>query len=335
MWAALLLMVWLAALSVVTAFYGAQRTAMFFNSLPLVIYWLTLTGLLLAGLLTFRRLIRLPGLVLIHFGCVFILVGAMFGSARGHHLLKKLFGIEKVPFGYMMIYEGTAENTIVAEDDTVLAELPFSIYLKDFRIEYYSHESYLQVEKRDGSKWRMPDKVGQKLILDEGEIEIVRVFQNFKIDVSNGQKISIDSPGAGTNPVVEIKIEQPRGRGQWRYVFERFPEDAYTDDGLKFTYVRQQRGSIRDYFSDVILLEGEKQIAQKVLEVNHPLHYGGYHFYQHSYDPEKGQYTILTVYSDSGLNLVYAGFLCMSFGILWHFWLRHIGAYFKRRVNGD
>ena len=244
MWAALLLMVWLAALSVVTAFYGAQRTAMFFNSLPLVIYWLTLTGLLLAGLLTFRRLIRLPGLLLIHLGCVFILVGAMCGSARGHHLRKKLFGIEKVPFGYMMIYEGTAENTIVAEDGTVLAELPFSIYLKDFRIEYYSH------------------------------------------------------PPA---------------------------------------FLRKQEGaaSIRDYFSDVILLEGEKQIAQKVLEVNHPLHYGGYHFYQHSYDMEKGEYTILTVVSDSGLNLVYTGYVVLSVAVLWHFWLRHIGAYVKKCVNGD
>lgn len=238
-WAALLLMVWLAALSVVTAFYGAQRTAMFFNSLPLVIYWLTLTGLLLAGLITFRRLIRLPGLLLIHLGCVFILVGAMFGSARGHHLRKKLFGIEKVPFGYMMIYEGTAENTIVAEDGTVLAELPFSIYLKDFRIEYYSHPPAL---------------------------------------------------------------------------------------------LRKQKGGadIRDYFSDVILLEGEKQIAQKVLEVNHPLHYGGYHFYQHSYDMEKGEYTILTVVSDSGLNLVYTGYVVLSVAVLWHFWLRHIGAYVKK-----
>lgn len=233
-WAALLLMVWLAAMSVVAAFYGAQKTAMFFNSLPLAIYWLTLTGFLLAGLITFRRLIRLPRLLLIHFGCVLILVGAMLGSAAGHRLQKKLFGIEKVPFGYMMIYEGTAENHIVAEDDTVLAELPFSIYLKDFRIEYYSDES-----------------------------------------------------------------------------------------------------DIRDYYSDLILLEGEKQIARKTIEVNHPLHYGGYHFYQHSYDPEKGEYTILTVYSDSGLNLVYAGYLMLSLGILWHFWLRHIGAYVKKCVNGN
>ncbi len=241
-WSSLLPIVLLAAMSIVSAFYGAQKTAMFFNSLPLAIYWLTLTGFLLAGLVTFRRLVRLPGLLLIHFGCVLILVGAMWGSAAGHHLQKKLFGFEKVPFGYMMIYEGTAENHIVAEDDTVLAELPFSIYLKDFRIEYYIDESNLQVEKRTG---------------------------------------------------------------------------------------------IRDYFSDLILLEGEKQIARKTIEVNHPLHYGGYHFYQHSYDPEKGRYTILTVYSDNGLNLVYAGYLMLSLGVLWQFWLRYIGAYLKRRVSGN
>ncbi len=234
MWSGLILIVLLTILSVVGAFYGAEKAALFFNSLPLTVYWLTLTVFLVAGLVTFRRLIRVPGLLFIHLGCVFILVGAIWGSEAGHRLQKKLFGIDKVPFGYMMIYEQTAKDSIVDEDDKVLAKLPFSIYLEDFRIEYY-----------------------------------------------------------------------------------------------------KSRSSVKDYFSDVILLEGEKQITKKSLEVNHPLHYGGYHFYQHSYDPEKGQYTILTVYSDSGLNLVYAGYLMLCSGILWHFWFKHFIKFFKRSQNGD
>ncbi len=248
MWFGLILIGLLTVLSVVGAFYGAEKASLFFNSLPLTVYWLTLIVFLIVGLVTFRRLIRVPGLLLIHLGCVFILIGSMWGSERGHRLQKKLFGIDKVPFGYMMIYEQTAKDSIVDEDDIVLARLPFSIYLDDFRIEYYKSRSYLQVENKDVSQLRAP---------------------------------------------------------------------------------------VKDYFSDVILLEGKKQITKKSIEVNHPIHYGGYHFYQHSYDPEKGQYTILTVYSDSGLNLVYAGYLMLCSGILWHFWFKHFIKFFKRSQNGD
>ena len=135
MWFGLILIVLLTVLSIVGAFYGAEKAALFFNSLPLTIYWLTLTVFLIVGLVTFRRLIRVHGLLFIHLGCVFILFGAIWGSDGGHRLQKKLFGIDKVPFGYMMIYEQTAKDSIVDEDDNVLAKLPFNIYLEDFRIE--------------------------------------------------------------------------------------------------------------------------------------------------------------------------------------------------------
>ncbi|MBW8000591.1 MAG: cytochrome c biogenesis protein ResB [Planctomycetes bacterium] len=335
MWFALILIVLLAVLSVVGAFYGAEKASQFFNSLPLTIYWLTLTVFLVAGLVTFRRLIRVPGLLLIHLGCVFILVGAIWGSEDGHRFQKRFFGIDKVPFGYMMIYEQTAESNIVAEDDKVLAKLPFSIYLEDFRIEYYKSQSYLQVENKNGDIRQIPDDLDQELSLNESKIKILRVFRNFKIAIIDGKKIATDSTEPGINPAIEINIELSDGSSKQQYIFAQFPQDAYSDAGLKFTYVSQMQAPVKDYFSDVILLEGEKQTAKKTIEVNHPLHYGGYHFYQHSYDPEKGRYTILTVYSDSGLNLVYAGYLMLCSGVLWQFWCRHFLKFFKRSRNGD
>lgn len=335
MWIGLILIMLLLVLSIVGAFYGAEKASQFFNSLPLIIYWLVLMTILVAGLVAFRRLIRVPGLLLVHLGCVFIIIGAMWGSNEGHHLQKKFFGIDKAPFGYMLIYEQTAESNIVAEDDKVLAKLPFSIYLEDFRMEYYSSQSYLLVENQNGDIRQIPDKVGAELDLNEGKIKIVRVFRNFKIDISNDKKVATDAAGAGMNPAIEINIELPGGISKQKFVFAKFLQKSYSDDGLKFTYVSQQTPVVKDYFSDVIILEEEKQIAKKTIEVNHPLHYGGYHFYQSSYDPKKGQYTVLTVHSDSGLNVVYAGYLMLSLAVLWQFWLRHIGRYLKRCVNGD
>jgi len=335
MWAALILIVLLVFLSVVGAFYGAEKAAQFFNSPPLKVFWLALTVLLIAGIATFGRLIRVPGLLLIHLGCIFILIGGMAGSEAGHSLQKKLFGTDKVPFGYMIIYEQTAANNIVAEDNTVLTELPFSIYLEDFRVEYYPSRSYLQVEDQSGGNWEIPGEIGRELILDEAEIEIVRTFRNFKIDIGGGKKTVTDTPGPAVNPAVEVIIKPPEGAGRTEYIFSEFPWESYSKEGLKLTYVLQQAPVIKDYFSDVILRRGREDIAKKAIEVNSPLHYGGYHFYQHSYDQQNEQYTILTVYSDSGLSLVYAGYLMLSVGILWQLWFRHILGFFQRRVNGD
>ena len=330
MWFGLILTVLLAVLSVVGAFYGAEKASQFFNSLPLIVYWLVLMTFLVAGLITFRRLIRVPGLLLVHLGCVFILVGAMWGSNGGHRLQKKLFGLDKVPFGYMMIYEQTAKDSIVDEGDNVLTKLPFSIYLEDFRIEYYKSRSYLQVENENGSRWQIPDEAGQELSLNETKIKILQIFRNFKIAITEGKKVVIDSAESGINPAIKINIELSDGSSKQQYIFAKFPHNTYSDAGLKFAYVLQLQSPVKDYFSDLIILEGEKQTAKKTIEVNHPLHYGGYHFYQHSYDPKKGLYTILTVYSDSGLNLVYAGYLMLCSGILWHFWFRHFLKFFKR-----
>jgi hypothetical protein len=92
---------------------------------------------------------------------------------------------------------------------------------------------------------------------------------------------------------------------------------------------------IRDYFSDVVVIEDGKEIVGKMIEVNHPLHYGGYHFYQHSYDSQAHKYTILSVTSDSGLYAVYGGYWLLCLGVLWQFWFRHIVSRGILRVKKD
>ena len=78
---------------------------------------------------------------------------------------------------------------------------------------------------------------------------------------------------------------------------------------------------------DYVVLEGfetekalPKIVAAKTIEVNKPLHYGRFHFYQHSYDDQNHQYTVLSVASDSGLYCVYAGFLLLCLGTFWKLW---------------
>ena len=286
-------------------------------------------ALLTAAFVTFRRLIRLPGLLLIHAGCIFILAGALWGSGTGLKVHNRLFGTDKIQTGQMTILEGDAENRIRLEDSNQTKELPFHIKLKDFRIEYYKPE-YLEILTPQGRS-KIPVEIGSVLSIgpDFGTITIVRVFENFKISIDGDRETIIDDPQPGYNPALEVRIKNPDGAVTTRYVFERFPDYIHPEDKFLLRYHK----SVRDYISDIQVIKDGNVVAEKTIEVNHPLHFGGYHFYQSSYDTQAHRYTVLSVVSDTGLDFVYAGYLALGIGVFWHFWLRHI--FTKRKSQSE
>ena len=328
MWVGLLLIIVLTVLSIYGAFIGAERAKQLFNQPPLVVYWTALATLLIVGIAAFRRLLRVPGLLLIHAGCVLILAGGMWGSRAGHNLQKKLFGIDKIPSGQMLIYEGRSDNHVSLDGTREQKELPFSLKLKDFRIEYYQ-PVYLQILTQEGRHWKIPVETGKEFSLGDeaGTIKIGKAFENFKIGMEDGKSAPFDDPSPGLNPAIEVQITQPGGQATTQYVFERFPGHSHDQGKFSFSYHRV----ISDYISKLQIVEGDKVVAEKDIEVNHPLRFGGYHFYQSSYDDKAGQYTVLQVVSDTGLYVVYAGYWMLCLGVIWHLWLRHIFSRFKAK----
>ena len=100
-----------------------------------------------------------------------------------------------------------------------------------------------------------------------------------------------------------------------------------------YLVMARPRGPISDYKSSLIVLEKQQMVTEEVIEVNAPLHYSGYHFYQHSYGREQGEYTVLFVKSDSGLWSVYAGFTMLCVGTFWLFWVRPAWGHLSKRVD--
>jgi len=357
MWVGLALIVFLLFLSIYGAFIGAARAKSFINRLPLVVYWITFTLLLITALVVFRRLVRVPGLLLIHLGCIFILAGAMWSSETGHKLQKKLFGIDKITDGQIVIYEESSQNRVAlgtAEELRNLSfsvdqqgrieyywqngenlimlehrELPFFIRLKDFQIEYYK-PAYLYIQTRDGQGWKIPVEISSEPVLLGPELDtvkILRTFENFKITIEGGNRKIIDDPQPGSNPALEVQITSPEGQVTTKYVFERFGGHTRPEDKFALSY----RRVISDYISQLRIIEDNKVVAEKDIEVNHPLSFGGYHLYQLDYDHRAGRYTILEVVSDTGIPVVFAGYWMLCIGVLWHLWLRHIVAKIKSK----
>ncbi len=320
LWAGLLLILLLILLSIYGAFIGAESAKGFFNSIPLAVYWLAFAILLISAIALFRRLLCFRGLFLIHLGCIIILAGGIIGSQAGFKVQDKLFGTDTIRSGQMIINERTAERT-VEQEDSITKTLPFALKLVDFKIEYYQL-GQLIIRTSKGEGFKIQAEPGQKYAIgnDLGSVEIVRRFDNFKLKREGDKRSAIDDPNGGINPALELLLKKPNGREQTRYVFERFAGHPNLDDTMSFSYLR----AVRAYISDVEVIKDDKVVMRKSIEVNKPLHYSGYLFYQQGYDTNAGRYTVLGVTSDKGLGAVFLGYILLCAGVFWHFWLRHL-----------
>ncbi len=463
-WAVLAAIGLLVVLSAVGAFVNVEGARRLFNSVPLAVFWFALAGLFILGFVSFKRLIRSPGLLALHLGSLLILAGAMCGSDSGHALVAKFFNNEKIPSGYMQIYERQSTNTVIDDKEKEVGELPFTIGLKEFWIERYEEDrpwllgidappadgghdhrqevidwvvgeevripfvdirlkvlryierarpSYIegavpQLEVIDaaGKKTTLQAEVGQSLDVHKpkGTLRIVQVFSHLTVRAGK----AVDVPGSNANPAVRIEFERPDGAKSYHYAYSRqFKAHGRGPDGLDLSYLLPQpagaqsdpysnlpamevllsykdkrlqkwlipkgseprvelslaallgsqapkeghgghrhcvaslimakrEGPISDYKSSLVVFRDDQMVAEKVIQVNDPLHYGGYHFYQHAYGNRRGEYTLLSVKSDLGLLPVYIGFALLCVGAFWLFWVQPAWAYLKKqRSHGN
>jgi len=112
------------------------------------------------------------------------------------------------------------------------------------------------------------------------------------------------------NPAVEIRLE---GEGESRILKAGMPLHL---EGGRALLLTSREEKIKDYYSTLCVFEEGRQVLTKTIEVNDPLSYGGYRFYQSSHDPMKPGWTGLQVVADPGLWLVYAGFVINLLGIV-------------------
>jgi hypothetical protein len=347
-WSVLLLILLLIIFSVYGAFIGANRAQAFFNTAPLTLYWILFVVLLCLGFVFIKRLLKSPSLLLIHLGCIMILFGAMWGSEGGLQLQKKIFNNNKLHSGNLIIHEGLSGNRVirknaylsfvlendklkfyeyknnissfVKDDDKRLFALPFDIKLKDFRIEYYKQPRLL-VRDVDGRQILLEDlKVGAKYELgNSAQLIVKELFSNLKLKEIKGRMQAFDDLNSGTNPAIKTRIVNNDGTEEELIAFANHA--GQMGNSKKYAIQYFLSGMVKDYFSDVQIIDNGKVVKEKSIQVNDPLYYGGYHFYQQSYDQKGEKYTILSVFSDSGLYLVYTGYILLMIGIIWLMWL--------------
>ncbi|MCP4450393.1 MAG: cytochrome c biogenesis protein ResB, partial [Planctomycetes bacterium] len=255
LWGTLTLISLLTAFSVYGAFLGADQAKIFFNSIPLAVFWGLFLALLLTGFVAFKRLVRVPGLLAIHAGCIAILIGGLWGSEQGQMIQKRVFGREFFGSGHVMAFPGQQTSQIQVGDgnDIRMESLPFVVAVDDFRTEYYD-PGKLFIGAAADQQWSMPAEPNTQMNLGSqfGAVKVVRTFKNFRIsmDEEGGSKAH-DDPGPGSNAAVELLVTPPGGGEPTpRYIFEKHPGHATPNSPLGFNY----RRTVSDWISDVRIL---------------------------------------------------------------------------------
>jgi cytochrome c biogenesis protein len=96
----------------------------------------------------------------------------------------------------------------------------------------------------------------------------------------------------------------------------------YYDDAKKEARpgVSAGAGFIKDFRSKVVIRKQDKEILKETIEVNRPLRYKGYSFYQASYDRDNFKWTGLDVVKDPGVPFVWCGFILLNLGVILRFY---------------
>ena len=139
-------------------------------------------------------------------------------------------------------------------------------------------------------------------------------IENFYENANVNREMKVTDDVAG-RAAVEIEIEQD-GKREDKLLWIDTPLDV---PGYRLVYV--QNKGVRDFYSVLQVVDGGEVVVEKKIEVNDPLRYGGYTFYQSSYDSKGLSWSGLQVRNDPGVPLVYGGFAVQLLGMIVIFYI--------------
>lgn len=322
-------------MSIFGAFLGAERAHAFFNSLPLVVFWLVFALALAAGFAVFPGLRRCPGQAGMHLGLLLILAGSMAGSELARRLADRFGGSAGLASGVLRLREGETSATL--RDPVTGREagaLPFAVRLDAFEMDFYPLSSvppplfYGVLAAEPGA----PGLAWQTVPLDwEQGVSAPLADTPIQFRVTgftpsaDGAALSLTVElSAGGESRVQTLVCPPDEPFVSMVLHPLFPQLADVNRSASLILARPAP-EVRAYRSRVTVMKDGKERPANIL-VNHPLCLAGVRLYQQSWGAEPERYTVLLAVDDRGWLLVWAGFVLLGAGTVWRFWIKPLRA---------
>jgi hypothetical protein len=320
--------------AIIAAFLGAGLSGRLASSRPAAI--LTMLGalVLLGGFVAWRSMLRSPGLALSHLGAVLVLVGGLWGSPQGQALRNHLRGqthhlegYVPLPLEHLQTWRVESLGQITKGGSLVPVEqLDFVLQPRQARVEYYPPAS---------AAWRMEAAVYD----DAGQPAHTQVLGGLPGDITAFESagVSVEVLATSDNPpIIQLKLARgdvevvgavmhDRGPYQRLSLAAVYPSDAaWQAAGRPDILLAPPLGPVKDYLLDLEAIDCDgNSLARKWIEVNHPLHAGGFHIYLQEYNQQDG-YILLYLRRSDGLWMVWAGFAAGLAGLVVRLWVEPI-----------
>ncbi len=123
------------------------------------------------------------------------------------------------------------------------------------------------------------------------------------------------------NPVVELEVRGPKGIDR-NFLGALEPEPILLPDEKTAIAFERRDGEAKAYRSRLTVVEDGRDVLTKTIEVNDPLTWRGYYFYQSSYREEDPSYSGIEVVRDPGFKTAFVGFGMIAFGLIFVYYLR-------------
>ncbi|MBI3008724.1 MAG: cytochrome c biogenesis protein ResB [Candidatus Omnitrophica bacterium] len=287
-----------------------KLTTLFHSWWFITLLVLLILNLAVATINRFSFKLKSIGFLITHSSIIIIIIGAIIGNVNGER-------------GFLWLKEGETKSTFSIGD--VSRKLNFNLRLKDFILEHYNSDSQkitVSVVKEGKSfEYVYPVEIGKEYNVQgtDYKIKMLRYVPDFVIDIETKEAVTrTDEPN---NPALQVEIISPEGNVSNRWLFARYPGmhgDKEKDIEIVYHWAQER---IKDFKSELEVLEGDRLVQSKMIEVNHPLEYKGYVFYQASYNPQDLTVTGLQVTKDPGVPVVYTGFIMLVGGLVVVFYI--------------
>ncbi len=219
--------------------------------------------------------------------------------------------------GFQGLIRGHSSNYLLFYRPAEKIRLPFSVHLRDFWVERYPVLVVQTVEPPSVQAFRV--KIGETFDVEGSSCSITPLRYEPDFVVLGPRRFGSRSQEP-KNQALELRVRE-RSESKSVWVFANFP-GMHQDPNSDIRLLYRQSEMRKDYVSKVQLFEGGEVVASKTVEVNKPLRYAGYSIYQSDWDDIAEQYSVLEIAKDPGIPLVYLGFLLITIGVLYGFYLR-------------
>jgi hypothetical protein len=224
------------------------------------------------------------------------------------------------------LYEGQASNVAYDRNTEQPITLPFSIYLRDFRIEQYIPQFALYDLQHDQlieTRSKQIPEISKGVRAEWPGIGSVTVLEYLSSALPDAQGHPVPVEINKGVPFARVRIDAA-GKVSETWITSGGPhvKPQYVPMGDYFIVMAE--GDPKAFMSDVMMkVDGGGDRITATLEVNKPVDFQGWKLYQMGYDEKAGRWSTLSLVEavrDPWLPAVYTGFFMIMAGNVLFFW---------------